>query len=124
MPQRTATPCRAKLCKSLTRERHGYCEEHAHLAQGWERHQQGKSSAQRGYGGRWRKLRNLVMQRDKWLCQPCSRQGRAAPAHAVDHIIPKAEGGTDSPSNLQAICRACHKAKTQQEATQARQRGV
>jgi 5-methylcytosine-specific restriction protein A len=34
------------------------------------------------------------------------------PAHAVDHITPKAKGGTDDLHNLQAICRACHLDKT------------
>lgn len=124
MARRPSSPCRAKLCRSLTRERHGYCEAHEHLARGWQRHQQGKSSSQRGYGSQWRKLRMLVMERDKWLCQPCLQQGRPTPAYAVDHIVNKAEGGTDSPSNLQAICRPCHQAKTQQEASQARQRGI
>jgi 5-methylcytosine-specific restriction protein A len=36
-------------------------------------------------------------------------------AHAVDHIKPKEQGGTDSHANLQSICKACHKAKTQTE---------
>lgn len=120
MPQRPSRPCRAKLCNKTTRERHGYCEEHAHLHSGWERHHRGKSSTKRGYGGRWRKLRDQVMRRDKWLCQECLRQGRATPAHAVDHIVNKAEGGSDSPDNLQALCRTCHQAKTQQEAARAR----
>jgi len=37
-------------------------------------------------------------------------------AHEVDHIIPKAQGGTDDPGNLRAINRDCHRAKTQKEA--------
>ena len=32
-----------------------------------------------------------------------------------DHIIPKAEGGTDEDDNLQTLCRACHKQKTDAE---------
>lgn len=38
------------------------------------------------------------------------------PATEVDHITPKASGGTDDPANLQGICKACHRAKTQDEA--------
>lgn len=121
MPQRPKRPCRAPLCGKTTREPHGYCEQHAHLQTGWQRHQQGKSSSQRGYGARWRKLRAAVMERDKWLCQACQRQGRATPAYAVDHIVNKAEGGDDSPGNLEALCRPCHQQKTQQEATRAQQ---
>lgn len=64
----------------------------------------------------------MVLMRDGGLCQPCRRDGRVTPATEVDHIVPKAEGGTDSHDNLQAICTACHREKTQQEATRARQR--
>lgn len=66
----------------------------------------------RGYGTAWEKLRKEVMQRDKGLCQPCVSNGRYTPAHAVDHIVQKASGGTDDLANLQAICRACHLDKT------------
>mgnify|MGYP003875243817 CR=1 FL=1 len=122
MPARSPRPCRAPLCPKKTTERHGYCPEHEHLHSGWQRHHQGKSSTERGYGGRWRKLRALVMNRDQWLCQPCKRSGRAAPAAMVDHIVNKAEGGTDNADNLEAICRSCHQTKTQQEAARGRQR--
>jgi len=37
------------------------------------------------------------------------------PATEVDHIIPKAKGGTDDMSNLQAINKECHKKKTARE---------
>jgi len=36
-------------------------------------------------------------------------------ATEVDHIIPKAKGGTDDMSNLQAINKECHKKKTARE---------
>ncbi|HCL5939948.1 TPA: HNH endonuclease [Citrobacter freundii] len=38
-----------------------------------------------------------------------------APAETVDHIKPKAHGGTDDLSNLESICSGCHKAKTARE---------
>jgi 5-methylcytosine-specific restriction protein A len=71
----------------------------------------------RGYGYEWVKLRHIVLDRDMYLCQPCYRNGRPTPAKQVDHIIPKAQDGTDDLENLQAICNDCHKAKTQAEAT-------
>ena len=37
----------------------------------------------------------------------------------VDHIKPKALGGSDSFDNLQAICKHCHREKTAQEGKQA-----
>ncbi|ELV2160624.1 HNH endonuclease [Escherichia coli] len=36
-------------------------------------------------------------------------------AKTVDHIIPKAHGGSDADSNLQSLCWPCHKAKTARE---------
>ncbi|EHS1339913.1 HNH endonuclease, partial [Escherichia coli] len=36
-------------------------------------------------------------------------------AKTVDHIIPKAHGGTDADCNLQSLCWPCHKAKTARE---------
>lgn len=119
MPRRTASPCRAKLCRNLTRESHGYCEEHADLAKPWSRGRAG-----RGRGGRpWRRLRAAVLDRDQHLCQPCQRAGRATPAVEVDHVIPEAEGGRTVAGNLEGTCGPCHKAKTKQEALRARQRG-
>ncbi|WP_345945876.1 HNH endonuclease [Psychrobacter sp. Ps4] len=37
------------------------------------------------------------------------------PATDVDHIINKAKGGSDEPSNLQSLCRKCHLSKTANE---------
>lgn len=71
-----------------------------------------KSRHERGYGTAWDKLRKAILARDTHLCQPCKAKGRATAAQAVDHIKPKANGGTDDPSNLQAICNECHDAKT------------
>ncbi|MCK8068089.1 HNH endonuclease [Cobetia sp. 1CM21F] len=45
---------------------------------------------------------------------------RITPATEVDHIVGKAQGGTDAPGNLEAICKACHQAKTASEAQAAR----
>jgi 5-methylcytosine-specific restriction protein A len=54
------------------------------------------------------------MARDSRLCQPCLRKKpqRITAATEVDHIVPKAKGGTDELTNLQAICGECHKDKT------------
>lgn len=66
----------------------------------------------RGYGTAWDKLRKQILTRDRHLCQPCLAKGRIAPANQVDHIKPKAKGGTDDEANLQSICTPCHDAKT------------
>lgn len=69
------------------------------------------SRHERGYGREWTRLRQQVMTRDKRLCQPCLRNDRVTPATEVDHVKPKAKGGTDDMSNLQAICSPCHTEK-------------
>lgn len=65
----------------------------------------------RGYGSEWSKLRLRILKRDSYLCQPCLRKGKVTPAREVDHIKPKAKGGTDEADNLQAICGPCHRQK-------------
>lgn len=70
------------------------------------------SSTARGYGAAWRKLREQILRRDSYLCQCDKCQGgkvRVLPAHDVDHIRSKAQGGDDSPENLRAVNRQCHK---------------
>lgn len=42
-------------------------------------------------------------------------------AREVDHIVPKAQGGTDDDGNLQAINVLCHKAKTLRERRPSRE---
>ena len=75
----------------------------------------GKTAEQRGYGWRWKQIRKHVIQRDKGLCIPCLNADRIEPFKHVDHIVPKADGGTDELSNLQCICLPCHKKKTARE---------
>lgn len=78
-----------------------------------------------GRGGRpWRRKRAAVLQRDGYLCQcdDCRANGKLLVAHEVDHIVPLSQGGTDDPSNLRAINRNCHRAKTQREAGGSRRR--
>lgn len=70
-----------------------------------------------GRGGRpWRRKRERVMARDQYLCQPCKAAGRLTLATQCDHKVPRAEGGTDDDTNLQAICDDCHDAKSRAEA--------
>ena len=113
MPQRPKSICRYAACNVLI-ALPGHCEKHKQDAVGWFKTST-KSATERGYGWQWTKLRERIMRRDKGLCQPCKRDLRIAIATEVDHIICKEAGGTDDEANLQAICRACHKAKTARE---------
>ncbi|WP_310888200.1 HNH endonuclease [Burkholderia pseudomallei] len=75
----------------------------------------------RGYGAHWEKLRAAVLLRDGGICRcaECQRLGRVREAHEVDHVVPKARGGTDDLGNLSAINRDCHRAKTARERLRA-----
>ena len=81
-----------------------------------------------GRGGRpWRRKRQRIFERDGYLCQPHKRLGKLVPvelhglnAGICDHKIPLAEGGTDDDENLETICQACDKAKTQDESRRGR----
>jgi 5-methylcytosine-specific restriction protein A len=74
------------------------------------------TAADRGYcTAAWAKTRLDVLVRDEYQCQSCGRVcWRKQEAH-VDHITPKAAGGSDDPANLQCLCQSCHARKTIQE---------
>lgn len=77
-----------------------------------------------GRGGRpWRRKREHVLQRDGFTCRVCLASGVVTLADEVDHIIPRSQGGTDETTNLQAICKTCHRAKTAGEASAGRRGG-
>lgn len=65
------------------------------------------NSYQRGYGGRsWAATRRQVIVRDASTCQLCGKI-ISGPVH-VDHIIAKADGGTDALENLRCLHPHCH----------------
>ena len=53
------------------------------------------------------KLRSFIFNRSNGKCAYCG-----AKATEIDHVVPKANGGTDSTYNLVASCRACNKKKS------------
>lgn len=79
--------------------------------------------AERGYGWQWQKLRKVMLAQDP-LCRTCREQGKVTAAQELDHIVPKAEGGTDDPANLAPICKPCHKEKTAHESARAQGRTI
>lgn len=113
MPARIPRACRKHGCRKTTTDSSGYCTDH--LNEGWQQHQRGQSRHERGYGSKWDIIRARILKRDKHRCQQCLKNGKPKPASTVDHIKPKAHGGTDDDSNLQTLCWSCHKAKTATE---------
>ncbi len=113
MPSQIPAHVVSEAAQAQTTDSSGYCDKHR--SEGWVQHQRGLSRHQRGYGSKWDTIRARVLKRDNHLCQNCLRNGRAVEARTVDHIIPKAHGGTDDDSNLESLCWECHRAKTARE---------
>jgi hypothetical protein len=59
----------------------------------------------------WRIVRGRVVERDGHRCRACGKDLRGVPGWVteVHHIRPRAEGGSDHPSNLLTLCVMCHK---------------
>lgn len=113
MPIAVPKPC--TQCGALVRDGTSRCPAHKTRPGTFADRRRG-SRHERGYGTAWDRTREHILVRDCGLCQPCLRDGLVTAASAVDHIVPKSRGGTDDPDNLQAICTACHRAKTATEA--------
>lgn len=56
----------------------------------------------------WIDIREEVLDRDDHTCQECGSRGSDISLE-VHHIEPRFVGGSDDPSNLLALCHACHK---------------
>jgi hypothetical protein len=58
-----------------------------------------------------KRLRYEILRRDNHACRYC---GAAAPDAelTVDHVVPRALGGNDEPTNLVAACRDCNSGKS------------
>lgn len=103
MPHKPAGPCSFQGCANRATS-HGRCALHPRFDQ---RSLLPKgSSAARGYGYAWQKIRakHLVQYP---LCARCG-----ALATDVDHIRPLNAGGTNDDDNLQSLCHSCHAHKT------------
>ncbi len=103
MPCKPLRPCSVVGCPRPATVG-GKCAGHAA-----QQERQRGSAAARGYGQRWRRIRDKYLAAHPW----CVRCG--ARATDVDHIRPRRQGGSDDDSNLQALCHACHSAKTMRQ---------
>lgn len=127
MPTSPPKPCRR--CNVLVRDGSSLCEQHkVRPGQFGDKFRGSRQS--RGYGAEWDKLRLEILKRDHGMCQcaECRQLGRLRLATQVDHVVNKAAwkrlhgslSGVDDPSNLQAIHKDCHDAKTAREALEGR----
>ena len=62
----------------------------------------------------WARRRLAVLERDEYLCQidgpRCEQR-----ASEVDHIVPRARGGSHDEGNLRSVCKQCHKERRRKE---------
>ena len=66
--------------------------------------------------GKWKRLRQVILDRDNGLCQHCLRGGRTNGGNHVHHIKPWLEGKNDAErerlfydvDNLEVVCEPCH----------------
>lgn len=89
----------------------GLCTPVGNMTQGKQSGWSSESRHARGYGSEWDRIRKVILARDHYICQcPDCKGGelRVRVANQVDHILPKANGGTDDPSNLRAVNFECH----------------
>lgn len=68
-----------------------------------------------------RRTKKHILHRDHNTCQIAGPHCTHT-ATEVDHITPRAQGGTHNPENLRAVCKTCHWEKTKQEAAEGRRR--
>lgn len=58
-----------------------------------------------------RRLRFSILERDGFACRYCGARAPRAELQ-VDHILPRAKGGTNHPDNLVTACRDCNAGKS------------
>jgi len=70
------------------------------------------TQAKRFYNSKeWLRVREYVLQRDNYLCQPClNEHKKITKANTVHHIIPLLNDWTKATEekNLESICMSCH----------------
>lgn len=109
MPRRAGRACAKRGCAGIVRD--GVCSVCGPRSAVTNYDERRGSAASRGYDRHWQK-RRLAYLREHPLCVECAREDIVTAATDVDHIIPKRDGGTDDPENLQALCHVCHSKKT------------
>lgn len=50
--------------------------------------------------------------RNKPLCEHCIAKGKVEMAVEIDHIVALVNGGADDETNMQCLCKECHRIKT------------
>lgn len=109
-------PCGHPGCGVLVRDGSGRCAKHPKPA--WAKK---ITPTKRTTGRKLQRMRAELFARSP-LCVVCESAGRVTLATQRDHKVPLAEGGADDQTNEQALCDACHEAKSLQERVRGQRR--
>lgn len=99
--------CNIKGCPRIA-GKDGRCSQH--LKPVWD----GRRGFE-GYKGEYLKNRRQTLKEEPY-CRICGIR----PSITTDHIVSKAQGGSDARSNLRGLCDACHKTRSRQQAVNGR----
>ena len=102
MPSTALRPCRTRGCPAVTSD--GYCAQHPR--QQYRPSPSGTSDPALYNNALWRRRRHRILANHP----DCAMCGSAATD--VDHIVPKAIGGSDEDDNLRSLCHRCHSRRT------------
>ena len=104
MRKRVPHACGERGCPNLVYGRDRYCPEHApkHAKEEWEKRKENGTAVK--YGSEWNKISKDFLRAYPY-CAICGKR-----SEVVHHKLPRSAGGSDSPDNLVALCRACHTA--------------
>ena len=98
MPVKPGSPCSQPGCPARA-VAHGRCAQHQRPNHWLDNR---ANAAARGYGSEWQRTRAAFLGSNR-ECELCGQ-----PSQVAHHILPKDRGGTDEPSNLASLCKACH----------------
>jgi 5-methylcytosine-specific restriction endonuclease McrA len=77
-------------------------------------------TARRGSRSVSTRLRRRVLFRDSWTCRSCGLVDRSGRLLEADHVVRLADGGEHVESNMQTLCKACHREKSRREVVAGR----
>ena len=103
-------PCAETNCGALVELGVTRCTKHERAKRERDKRQRG-TTAERGYGAEWRRIRAAHLSANPWCWAPRCRM----PAQEVHHLKRLRDGGTHEPSNLLSLCRHHHSQLTARE---------
>lgn len=117
--------CNKSGCNELIDYGNRYCDEHvdvgkvneAERQKHYDKYRRDQKSKSFYDSVEWRKVRQVVLIRDNYLCQDCLDNNKITPYDVVDHIIPiRVDWSLRLElTNLRPLCYSCHAIKTAED---------